>query len=241
MTLEERKKELKKLALKNVSNGGTIYKMINEGKVDHIIKEINDEKTIPNVTCMVKKGYLTGNEQFLEILSSLLRYFERSFLSLERKEFHFTNMIKEYVPEFLLCKNYWGDNDFIPYYDHNIKKLLVSNVYENIKFVYEEYKEFFKTNGITLNMSLDKEKDVELLYQFVVNLVWCNCVGSQWYFNSVFANYKTRIIDLIDHNNMSEDNATDIVLREYTIHWNRLIDKYNNKIELVNSFLNLEY
>lgn len=68
MTLEERKKELKKLALKNAFNGGTIYKMINEGKVDHIIKEINDEKTIPNVTCMVKKGYLTGNEQFLEIL-----------------------------------------------------------------------------------------------------------------------------------------------------------------------------
>ena len=57
----------------------------------------------------------------------------------------------------------------------------------------------------------------------------------------MFANYKTRITDLIDHNNMSEDNATDIVLREYTIHWNRLIDKYNNKIELVNSFLNLEY
>ena len=233
MTLDERKEELKQLALNAVSNGGIIYWMINEGKIDHIIKELTDERTIPNVTSVIKKEFLTGNEQFINVFSELIYYMEKSFLTLQDKERHLSNMLNEYVPEFLLCKKYWGDNSFIPYYDYQIKRLFVENVYENIKFMYHNHEKFFKDMGITTNMSLDDKKVIDKLYKFVVDLVWCNCKTNQWYFNSVFSNHKTRIKDLIDYYKKSEDEATHIILESYTPHWGRLIENYNKNIDLI--------
>ncbi len=58
-------------------------------------------------------------------------------------------------------------------YDYELKKLLVENLYENIKFIsgLDKNRLFFEKIGINNNMSLDSEKDVEVLYNFLVNLV----------------------------------------------------------------------
>ena len=58
-------------------------------------------------------------------------------------------------------------------YDYELKKLLVENLYENIKFIsgLDKNRLFFEKIGINNKMSLDSEKDVEILYNFLVNLV----------------------------------------------------------------------
>lgn len=58
-------------------------------------------------------------------------------------------------------------------YDYELKKMLVENLYENIKFIsgLDKNRLFFEKFGIDDNMSLDNEKDVETLYNFLVNLV----------------------------------------------------------------------
>ena len=55
MTLNERKEEIKEIALNNYSNGASIYMLVNNNYLDHIINKINDEKTYPNTLSVVKK------------------------------------------------------------------------------------------------------------------------------------------------------------------------------------------
>ena len=139
MTLNERKEEIKEIALNNYSNGASIYMLVNNNYLDHIINKINDEKTYPNTLSVVKKGYLTGNEQFVDVLNETLFYFNSCFLPLEHKETHFANLLENYIPQFLLCKKYWGNNKYIPYYRKNMQKLIAKNFYENIKYIHEKY------------------------------------------------------------------------------------------------------
>ena len=73
MSKKNRKEELKKLLLnESVGSYGRIYQLIQSGKLDKIIDKITDEKTDTKVSSIVKKGYLTGNEQFLDILSNFI-------------------------------------------------------------------------------------------------------------------------------------------------------------------------
>lgn len=237
MNLKDRKNELQKIALDTFSNGGQMYRLIKEGYLDHIIAKINDKKTITNSKAIVKKGFLTGNEQFLDILAELLFYFETNFISLKRKEWYLSCMLENNVPEFLLCKKYWGDNSFIPYFEYNMRKLFVENLYENIKFIYYEYEDFFKKLNISDTMSLENIESVNNLYQFVVDLIWCNCQSNQYALNSVFSNHKYRINDLIKKTDKSFDEASQIIKTNYSIHWDMLISKYNKNIDIVKKLI----
>ena len=48
MTLDERKAEIKKLALEEKSNGALIYQLVDAGDLDFVISKINDKKTKTN-------------------------------------------------------------------------------------------------------------------------------------------------------------------------------------------------
>ena len=58
-------------------------------------------------------------------------------------------------------------------YDYGMKVLLVENLFENIKFIsgLDKNRVFFEKLGINRNMSLNSHKDVNILYNFLVNLV----------------------------------------------------------------------
>src|SRR5574344_259269 len=114
MNLNERKEELKQLALASKSNGAIIFQLINENVLDVVISKINDKKTNTVVTSLVKKGYLTGNEQFIDILSEFIYYYEKWFAPLSNKKVYIALILEKKSPKFLVCKNYWGDNKFIP-------------------------------------------------------------------------------------------------------------------------------
>ncbi len=237
MNKNERKAILKEIALKNFSNGGRIYQLIEDGCFDKIIKKINDEKTFTNSKAIVKKGYLTGNEQFLDILNELIFYFESSFLVLQRKDWFLSCILENKIPEFLLCKKYWGDNNHIPYFQYNMRKLFVENAYNNILYIYDEHTEFFKKLNITKSMDLSELSNVNILYYFIIELIWCNCNSNQYSFNSIFSNYEYNLNKLIKKSKKDYNDANKLVKSNYSIHWEMLIKQYNKNIKTVKLFL----
>ena len=230
--LTKQKQQLKKLALNNYSNGAEMYRLINEGYLDHIIINITEEKTFTNSKAIVKKGYLTGNEQFIDILAEFLHWFGYYLTVLQHKEWYIANIFENTVPNFLLCKKYWGDNKHIPYYKKNMTKIIVKNFYDNVKFVYDEFEDFFIKANITKTMSLNSNEDLDKLLDFMVELVWCNFKYSQHSFDCIFSNYNYRISDMKKKSKKFKERAEQIVYSNYTTHWDILIRRYNKHIEI---------
>ena len=58
-------------------------------------------------------------------------------------------------------------------YDYEMKKILVENLYENIKFLFAfpDLKVMFEKMGFSKDMNLNNKKDVDLLYNYLVELV----------------------------------------------------------------------
>lgn len=237
MTLNKRKEELKQLALNNYSNGGQIYRIINNGYLDHIIINITEDKTITNSTAIVKKGYLTGNEQFIDLFSELIHWFDTCFITLQHKEWHIHNILENNNPKFLLCKKYWGDNKHIPYYKKNMTKLFVKNFYHNIKYIYNDFKDFFSEINIDEKMSLDNNKDLDILFNFLNEIIWCNYKHSQFSFDYIFSNYKYRIKDFKNKYKTSSIMAETKIYENYLIHWSTLITGYRKNINTVKKII----
>lgn len=233
MNLNIRKEELKKIALSEKSNGSVVYQLINDGVLDLVIKKIDDRKTKTIVTSIVKKGYLTGNEQFIDVLCEFIHNFERWFAPLPNKKSYIGLILDYKAPKFLLCKNYWGNNDFIPYYQFNMKKVVVENMYDNIKFIYNEYKDFFKSVGISDRLSLKNSKSLNILFKFMQELVWCNYKEYALFY--VFDNYKNVIKENVSNERTIEEIEKNI-LNSFNIQWDTLISNYQEKINLVKKF-----
>lgn len=235
MELEVRKNELRELALNSKSNGSMIYQLINDGVLDCVINKIDDRKTKTIVTSLVKKGYLTGNEQFIDILSEYIYNFERWFAPLCNKKAFIGLSLDYKSPKFLLCKNYWGNNVFIPYYQFNMKQTIIANMYDNIKFIYDEYKDFFKSIGISNRMTLKNGKSVEKLFKFMQELIWCNYDEYALFY--AFDNYKHIIEETIIKEKTAEE-IKNIIWNSFDDQWSRLITNYLNKINTVKKIVN---
>lgn len=176
MRNKERKEELLKLSLKRTEyNGGRMYGIIKSGDIDKVIDKITDENTPAMKSSFCKKGYLTANEQFLDVLSNFIYYVDSNLAPLTHKDLHIRNMLTYHVPEFLLCKKYWGDNNFIPYFQHSMKYTMIFNMYENIKFVYDSFDaKMWKKLHITKEMDLNNDDDLNILFKFLQGMIWSN-------------------------------------------------------------------
>lgn len=224
MNIEKRKEELKVIALEHKLNGAQIYQLISEGNLDHIVNKINDKETKSKSD---KNIYLSGNEQFIDVLCSTFHYFEDNFSILPSKILWFQKTFKNKIPKFLLSKKYYGDNKFIPYYEYNTRKLFVENMYLNIKFIYDEFNEFFVKNGITKNLLLKNKNDVNILFNFMKKMVWCNYDDFSLIY--LFDNYKSYIKE---YKNTSKDYLNSIHLH-FAMHWEKMIENFNNRIEYI--------
>lgn len=173
MKNKTRKEELKKLALKKKDNGGRIYQLINKNVLDKVIDRITDEKTTTIVTSIVKKGYLTGNEQFIDMLNNFIYYFDSKFPTICHKDLMLEFIFENQVPEFLLCKRYWGDNKNMQYFIDSMDKTIIHNFYETILFLDDKvmFKPFIKT---IQSINLDNRDDLDSVLRFLKKLVWTN-------------------------------------------------------------------
>ena len=112
-------------------------KLINMPEFNSLISRITNVKTKSNSTVITKKKYLSGNEQFLIMLNDYIYRFN--------KDFYFLNKSNDYIIElslqrkrfikYLFCKNYIGNNEFIPYFNYNYKRLVTYGFNYNIKLL----------------------------------------------------------------------------------------------------------
>jgi len=178
-TIKIRREKLKKLINKDQNEySALMYFLISNNKLDLVINQMNDINIIPNTTCIVKKGYLTTEEHFLSVLYHVINIINTDFWIVRKK-----NNIIEYMlthpnsSKILLSKKYIGNNDFIPYYLYNIKKLCIYGLCDILKFVYKTGTiiRFFKDNDIDIfNFNLTRKKDVENIYNTLILICICN-------------------------------------------------------------------
>ncbi len=226
VNLEERRKKISELVLKNSDLGAYVYEYISDGSLDHILVKISDDITISNVD---SNNILTGEEQFVDVLCFFVLRFNYYFAPLQHKGAMISDVLSSQVPAFLLCKNYLGDNKFIDFYKFNFKQCVVNNFYYNIKLIYNNFEPFFKKSGITDNMNLAKENDVNSLFDLMRDLVWCN------YDQYVIFNLFRSIEEIIKTN--KKENFKYAYLNNTVMQWELLIDNYNLRIDAVRAIL----
>lgn len=233
--LEDRKNKLKDVALnmQYCNNGGMIYKLINEGVLDNAIKMLDDKSVDLKCSSIVKKGYLTANEQFVDMLNNFIHYLDFDFSVLgSRKVAIIEALFENSTPKFVLCKNYWGDNAYIPYFTFNIRKFIVQGFYENIKILFPVYKELFKENGISNKLNLKKEKDLEKIYYFLKDILWCNYD----YFGNYFLFLNMKIYD--EKILINDSKKQELTFNYYKQQWDTMISNYNKKILYYRKIMN---
>lgn len=177
--LKQRKRNILRIVEKSYSDTNSIlYLLIKNNRLDNVIKNINDEIAIPNVTSIVKKGYLTSEEQFVEVACHVIHRIniELCFLTDRNIILNFILNYKESLP-MLMTKRYVGDNRNIPFFTFHIKRACVSNFYNILKFIKrnEIINNFLLTNKIKLEKcSIDSKTDVEKLFNILKIICLCN-------------------------------------------------------------------
>ncbi len=220
-----RKRQLKKLALKKKDNGGRIYQLINSNVLDKVIDLITDERTPTIVTSIVKKGYLTGNEQFIDMISNFIYYFDSKFPTVCHKELVLEFILEGQIPEFLLCKKYWGDNNNMQYFIDSMNRTIVHNFYETLLFIDDKimFKEFIKD---LRDINLENKKDLESILHLTEVLLWTNIDKfSTLYlfqnFHLKFNRFKKK------HRDKNHSEIYYHIIKEVRMHYKILIDSYH--------------
>ena len=215
MELTEKKKEIMELSLNTRSNGVFIYKLLDSGCLDNALSMLTNENIVKTNAVLSVKEYFNANEQFIDLLSEFIHFFEKNFAALCNKEVYIELILKDKAPEFLLSKKYWGNNNYIDYYKYNMKKIIVENTLKIIRFI-SDNKEFKKLN--IYNLDINNENDVDRLFEFIKNVVWCN-----------YDEYSLLYVFLIEN----EENITSDIKDFYDNNWKKLMSNYNKKIRYV--------
>lgn len=179
--LIRRKKELYGLAIKS----DTFYKknlidIISGNYINNIINEINDIPTIDiNNSCLIKKGFLTGNEQFISILTFLIiKTIENfNFIKINKTELMSHIFYNNDKYQFLLTKKYIGNNDNIPFYRYHIKRFIIDGFIKNAIELIDESKiinDFFIKEKIKLSVGIKSIKKVEKILLLLQKIAYSN-------------------------------------------------------------------
>lgn len=229
---KSRKEELKRLSLRKLDNGGRIYQLLCSNKLDKIIDLITDDKTPAIKTSFVKKGYLTGNEQFLDMLSNFLYYFDMNFPTVTHKDLMIQMILESQTPEFLLCKKYWGDNDNIEYFKNSMDKTIALNFYNNTIFI-DDGKTFQRHKIIPHKMNLDDRKDLDIVLNFMKDILWTNIN----IFSNVYLFHHYAVKEKSFKRTCKGKNQLEIfsmLLGDYRMHFDILLKNYHENKKILN-------
>lgn len=176
-----RNKRLKKIITQNYSeNGSLIYFLIVTNSLNEVIQHLDNIRTFPNSTSLIKKGYLTSEEQFIDVLKYIISRFNIDFWFLRKNGNTIIKYIltcEETLP-LLFSKKYVGDSKFCSYYTLEYKKSCIMNFYKILKSIEKTniIVSFLEENKIDLkNFDTNSNKDVDSLYQALRLLCLCNC------------------------------------------------------------------
>ena len=238
---KKRKDELMQLVLKKDSAfSGVIYKIIQNGYLDKVINKINDEKVKTQTTSLTKKGYLTGNEQFLDILNSFIAYFDRVLTPIMYKEACVSFVLEKEEPKFLLSKEYCHDNDNLEYFISEYKRLIVNNVANTLPAIYDfldpKIMKEFKLEPL---MNTNDDVVVERLLRFMIAMAWSNV--DEYATISLFTSIKVALNKVKP--SKKNDNKEAVVknmngvVNHYAMHYSIMIENYKKKRKYINKIV----
>lgn len=235
--MKTKKEELKKEILNSTSKYDyLILKLINEDKINNLINNINNKKTKINITSLYKKKYLTENEQFLLLLNNTIYYFKEQFYFLNNNiDLVITILLQNKKnTKYLLSKKYIGKNSNIPFFNTSIKKLIITNYYNNLKNLSKEsliIKNFRKEHNLFL------EKEINIIYNNLLELSLCNAT----YTNNIL------LFESINNNinetekKFKNKNINKQIKLHYIKEYEKMINNYYEKKQIIQFLLNKNY
>lgn len=242
-----RKMQLNETLFKNklrLTHIHLINNLINENKIDNLIYRITNPKALI-YSCNGNKEYFDANEQFLVLLNNFISYFRTNFYFINTEfDYIIESLLKNSNPtftKFLLSKNYIGNNDFINYYDYNLKRLITHNFYKNLKLLskHSEFiKSFFKDKKLNININLiNTTNGLERLFIYLKKL----CVANVKNINLIllFDDINVYINDMkVKRPNVIEETIYYDVIKYYIREWEIIINNYIENKELIDYFFN---
>lgn len=212
-----------------------IIKLLDNGSLNKLIKEITKSNTKVNVNSFIRKSHLSGNEQFLILLENFISEFKNDFYFLNENFDYIVGVLlqNESKNSYLLCKNYIGDNNFIDYFYYNIRKLIIRGFYSNIKFLAKrsEIISFFaKDNHIDLKRNfINEELGIDILYDLLNKMSICNVKSINCFL--LFENIDSYIEQVAKKSNINRKEIESSLYDFYVEQWEVMIDNYNHKKE----------
>lgn len=215
-----------------------ILKLLNKGNINDLVNKITDTKVKINITSLTKKDYLSGNEQFLSLLSNFIYTFKEGFYFLNNNFDCIVELLLQNPKynKYILCKKYIGDNQHLPYFSYNIKRLIVYGFYNNIKKLSKKsdlIKKFAKDNGLNLRKNLiDSKKGLEALYNTLIKISICNAkeLNNILLFEDI--NHYTK--QTVSKYKINSQSNKSLIQKYYIREWENMINNYYKKIDATN-------
>lgn len=129
-----KKKKILRIVLNSeyIQNKQLIFTFLLENTLDNYINNLDNNKVKININTVVKKGYLTSEEQFLSILDSFITYLLSIINNIKLLEKIFDMCVNNEHGKILLSKKYIFDNDNINYFYNKFNLMIINNFYNNI-------------------------------------------------------------------------------------------------------------
>lgn len=170
----QKKKKLEKLILNNYTEINIIiYFLLINHKLDNIIEKLDDKEVTLNQISVVKKGYLTSEEQLLDTLKYIIDCFDNEFWFIKTNR----NIIIDCLinspraKELIYSKKYIGDNQYIDYFFELFQNIMIDNFKKILLYSTIDLQEIFKKNKIK-NLN-----DVKNVYRLLKLICLCNCTS----------------------------------------------------------------
>ena len=145
------------------------------------------------------------------------------------------NIFKNQVPTILLNKDYYHDNKNEEY-NKEFKKLIVRNMYDNIKILYPNFSnKVWKKFKISDNMDIGNDKDVDTLFNFMRLLTWSNI--NEYAILYLFDNLTFAIYDMMKKRKIGYEEALNSIGKHYYIQYEIMIDNCLKKYKLIEKLI----
>lgn len=245
--LRERKEQLLKDVLESNKIGTSqnlcIYNLIKNGYLDETIKKLDNKSVKSNVD---SNDVYTANEQFLCLLNRLVNMIADDFIV--GSNINITTQLilegckQEYLDEYLLCKYYIGDNNYINFFIYQLTRIEISNFYHNLKnYIDTRIISYLIKEKIDIQkLDISNEKHIQKIKKLLKKICLANFEDS---FEKVF------LFDNIDiranrwmkddnPNNISEEQMIYFASQDVFNHVIRLFETYDKAKKYLNHLIN---
>ncbi len=230
-----KKQKIKKIIFKNnVRNSAIIYKLYINNELKPLLNRIKPGNVKVKYNRVIKKLYITAEEQFITTLDCFITYFQNhfSFIRSADIELILPLLFKSKYCDIFFCKYNKNEDKFIGYYINHFKKIITDHFANNLMLLstFMQIKLDLTDDFNIKKIDFDNQDIVDKLFEFLIDLVYCNNDIYDIYclFESIY-NYERRLLSK-KRNILDVDEAC---LKYYSIKWESNLDNYYKKIDFI--------